>query len=239
MAVYITGDCHGQFDHIENFCDRMKTTREDTMIILGDAGILYYGTDRDDKLVKRLDKFPIKFFVIRGNHEMNASHHPDCERVQSADHNVAGTVFRHKLSENIQFAINGNQYVVDGIPCAVCGGAYSVDKYYRIFNIGCSWFYDEQPDAEERRRMECNISEVKPVAILTHTCPARFIPREMFLTGINQKSVDNRTEDWLDEVYSTVSESDQFERWYCGHYHTDKAIDKIHFLFNTIELFMQ
>lgn len=37
--IYITGDCHGEFAKIRQFCMEMKTTREDIMIILGDAGI--------------------------------------------------------------------------------------------------------------------------------------------------------------------------------------------------------
>ena len=33
--IYITGDCHGEFAKIRQFCRAMKTTREDTIIILG------------------------------------------------------------------------------------------------------------------------------------------------------------------------------------------------------------
>ena len=40
---YITGDTHGEFSRIEQFCERIKPTRDDTTIILGDAGINYYG----------------------------------------------------------------------------------------------------------------------------------------------------------------------------------------------------
>jgi len=41
--IYLTGDPHGNFGRIEEFCVRFKTTRDDIMIILGDAGINYYG----------------------------------------------------------------------------------------------------------------------------------------------------------------------------------------------------
>ena len=37
--VILTGDTHGSFDRIEDFCVEYDTTTEDTMIILGDAGI--------------------------------------------------------------------------------------------------------------------------------------------------------------------------------------------------------
>ena len=35
------------------------------------------------------------------------------------------------------------------------------------------------------------------------------------------------TEQWLDTIESRL----HYERWYCGHYHTDKEIDKIRFMF--------
>ena len=45
--IYITGDTHGQFERIEAFCERFATSREDILIILGDAGINFGGWNRD------------------------------------------------------------------------------------------------------------------------------------------------------------------------------------------------
>ena len=67
---YITGDTHGEFSRIEQFCERIKPTRDDTMIILGDAGINYNGGWRDIHKKQRLAKLPITLFCIHGNHEM-------------------------------------------------------------------------------------------------------------------------------------------------------------------------
>lgn len=39
MNIYFTGDTHGSFSRIENFCSKMETSKDDVMIILGDAGI--------------------------------------------------------------------------------------------------------------------------------------------------------------------------------------------------------
>ena len=36
---FLTGDCHGEFEKIEFFCRHRQTSRDDYMIILGDAGI--------------------------------------------------------------------------------------------------------------------------------------------------------------------------------------------------------
>lgn len=75
------------------------------------------------------------------------------------------------------------------------------------------------------------IAEVKKVDIvLTHTCPYKYIPREMFLSGIDQSTVDNSTEEFLDKVEEKL----KYKTWYCGHYHTDKVIDSIGFMFHDI-----
>ena len=39
MAVYITGDTHGDFRQIGDFCFSMGTMRVDVMIVLGAAGL--------------------------------------------------------------------------------------------------------------------------------------------------------------------------------------------------------
>ena len=33
--IYLTGDTHGLFTRIESFCEKMNTTHEDLLIILG------------------------------------------------------------------------------------------------------------------------------------------------------------------------------------------------------------
>lgn len=55
----------------------------------------------------------------------------------------------------------------------------------------------------------------------------------MFLEGVDQSTVDNTTEYFLDEIENTT----YYNKWYYGHYHTDKDIDKIKFMFNKIEEF--
>ena len=49
MSIYITGDTHREFDRIRYFCEKNKTTKNDIIIILGDAGINYYLFGMDDK----------------------------------------------------------------------------------------------------------------------------------------------------------------------------------------------
>ena len=39
------------------------------------------------------------------------------------------------------------------------------------------------------------------------------------------------TEHWLDKIEQSL----QYKAWYCGHWHTDKRIDKFHFLYHSFE----
>ena len=55
----------------------------------------------------------------------------------------------------------------------------------------------------------------------------------MFIEGLDQSTVDNSTEYFLDEIENSTN----YKKWYCGHYHTNKKIDKMIFMYNNIEEF--
>lgn len=40
--IYITGDKHGDIQEIEMFAKEHKTSKDDILILLGDAGFNYY-----------------------------------------------------------------------------------------------------------------------------------------------------------------------------------------------------
>ena len=46
MKFYITGDTHSDFLRVDNFCRKFKPKANDVMIVLGDAGLNYYGDNR-------------------------------------------------------------------------------------------------------------------------------------------------------------------------------------------------
>lgn len=64
--VYLTGDTHGRFDRIENFCRRQEVERENTFVILGDVGLNYFGDFRDQQRKAQLSQLPCTFFCIHG-----------------------------------------------------------------------------------------------------------------------------------------------------------------------------
>ena len=225
--VFVTGDTHGYFARIEHFCLDNNVTENDTVIILGDAGINYWGDSSDVDLKRRLAKLPISFFCIHGNHEMR----PQTISGYTYEFRFGGMCLVEPEFPSIMFAVDGNVYTFAGRQCIAIGGAYSVDKYYRL-QCGARWFADEQPDEATKRLVEKKLALVgnRVDVVLSHTCPGQYIPTEVFIPGIDQSTVDTSTEEWLDAIEGNIS----YDRWLCGHYHTDKTIDKMRFMYHDI-----
>lgn len=229
--VLLTGDIHGEVFRIQNIIERLRLTAADTIVILGDVGMNYYGNRKGDRhRKKRLNGFGVPMLCIHGNHEMRPETIESYREVQWH----GGTVYVEDDYPNLLFAKDGEVYDLDGQKSLIIGGAYSVDKWYRL-QCDLEWFPDEQPSMEIKARVEKKLDELgwKIDSVLSHTCPARYIPTEAFLSGINQATVDHSTEDWLD----TIAERLDYSRWYCGHWHIDKHLEDFSFLFNSYETF--
>ena len=126
--IYITGDKHGDYNDVIDFCNKYKTSVDDIMIILGDAGINYYLDDRDYILKNSLKDLPLTLFCIHGNHEER----PENIKVYKTKIFNNGIVYYEDNYPNILFAKDGEIYNFDGKSTLIIGGAYSVDKYYRL-----------------------------------------------------------------------------------------------------------
>lgn len=225
--IYITGDTHGDFSRIERFTK--QTSKDDIMIILGDSGINYYGNYRDDGKKEKLSKLEITLFCIHGNHEKRASDIFTYKETMFC----GGIVYYEEQYPNLLFAKDGEIYHFDQYDCIVIGGAYSVDKYYRIAR-NYQWYDNEQPSDFIKAQVENQLAQRnhKIDIVLSHTCPYKYEPVEVFLDSINQNTVDSSTEKWLD----TIEEKLNYQKWYCGHFHTSKKIDKLQFMFEDIEV---
>lgn len=227
--IYVTGDTHGDFSRYLDFSAREKPTKADVMIVLGDAGLNYYGGKEDEARKEFVNGFPFTTFCIHGNHEMRPS---DLAGYISKEYR-GGLVRYEEKYPNLLFAEDGEIYDFDGRECIVIGGAYSVDKYFRLAK-GWRWFENEQPSEEIKVRVEKQLEKrnFKIDTVLSHTCPLRYEPTEVFLSGLDQSTVDQSTEEWLGKIEAALD----YREWLCGHFHTTKTIDKMRFLFQGVEV---
>ena len=232
---FITGDNHGNFTPFNSFANHMDTTTDDVMIILGDVGLNYYvHNGKDDKGAKRLKKFvadiPLTFFCVHGNHEERPY---NVEGYEIQEHFGAPAYVNPKYPNQI-FAKDGEIYNLNGHKTIVIGGAYSIDKPYRLAN-GANWFESEQPSDEIKKYVEAQLEKNswKVDTVLSHTCPISVEPKHLFLSFINQSKVDKSTEQWL----QTISDKLDFNKWYFGHFHDHWAYDKYEMLFEGIKEF--
>lgn len=222
--IYLTGDTHGDFRRIELFCEHVQSTKEDVLIILGDVGANYYLNKTDERNKAYLAQLPITLLCIHGNHEQR----PWATFGYEEKNWRGGSVYVQGQYPNILFAKDGEVYDFEGKKAIAIGGAYSVDKYYRIVR-GWPWFDTEQPTEEIKTFVEQKLEEHdwKVDYVLSHTVPLKYEPVEVFLPMIDQSTVDKSTEEWLDKLEEKMT----YEKWYCGHYHTTKCVDKIRLMF--------
>lgn len=228
--IFITGDTHGRFERVETFCRRFQTSQDDILIILGDAGVNFGGERYDTPKKRLLESLPITIFAIHGNHEQRP--YTIGSYKETLWH--GGTVFYEEEYPNILFAKDGEIFDLNGRQTVVMGGAYSVDKAARLA-YGWGWWEDEQPSEEIKKYVEQQLDESgwKIDVVLSHTAPLKYEPVEVFLSGIDQRKVDKTTEIWLDGIEDRL----EYKKWYCGHYHTEKKIDKLEIMFESFDEF--
>lgn len=229
--AYITGDIHGHPDDLLWYLDQMKIprTQDQIIVLLGDVGANYYLDGRDLRVKKKLQESGRTYFCIHGNHEERPKNIEGYQKTIWHD----GYVWKEAAYPNLVFAEDGEMYRIDGKKCLALGGAYSIDKQYRILTHA-NWFQDEQIAPYERQLIMEDIKDgiTNDVdVVFSHTCPIQWQPRDLFLPGFDQDTVDTSMELWLSEVEKHLN----YKKWYFAHYHENRKINpKVQMLFNSV-----
>ena len=229
----VTGDTHGQvLSRLSKINAGKYAASQTALIILGDAGINFYLNKTDRNLKRNIQNTGYTIYCVRGNHEERPENLPNIHSVY--DENVKGEVFQEDEYPNIRYLKDGGEYYINGSHVLCIGGAYSVDKWYRLYSAGITnklhpdytnskktgWFPAEQLTSEEMGQIELNTNGNYYDIILTHTCPESWEPRDLFLSGLDQSSVDKSMEKWLDVIKTQID----WQVWLFGHYHDDRLV---------------
>ena len=216
-----TGDTHGRVDErLWNISRTVDNPEETAVIILGDASLNFYLNNKDTKRKESASKYGFTIYCVRGNHEARPSAVDNM--VMFHDDNVNGMVYIEHDYPFIRYFMESSIYEINNKKVLVIGGAYSVDKFYRIAN-NWTWFENEQLTEHEMSSIEKIIDfyyENKVDMILSHTCPYSWRPTDLFLDCVDQTTVDNTMELWMDKMERKW----EYDYWLFGHYHANRAV---------------
>lgn len=233
MAIFITGDTHGDFTRFkrEIFFEQEGLTKEDFLIVCGDFGI-WDDSASEHYWLDWLDEEPFTTLFVSGNHENYEllSTFPVAEwhggRVQfirpSVIHLMRGQIY--DICGNRFFTMGGarSHDISDGI-------LEPDDPFYRqkvrrlrargaLYRVNhISWWKEELPNKEEYEVALGNLDKVgwSVDYIVTHCCPTGI--QDILSGGLYQK-------DPLTDFFEDIRQRCQFKCWFFGHYHDNRPI---------------
>lgn len=209
MAIFITGDTHGDIDFHKLDSNHFREAGEgDYVIVCGDFGCCWDGDARDRRIQDWYNSRPWTTLFVDGNHE----NHDLINSCQAEEWN-GGKV--HRISEKIIHLMRGQIFTIEGKTFFTMGGATSQDRMYR--QEGKSWWPSEMPSREEMDEAIANLDKVQKVDyILTHCAPA----------SVQQILADWYSQDSITRFLELVCNNYEFGHWFFGHYHVDRGFGR-------------
>ena len=241
----VRGDTHGNFLWMTNGCLDTYKPEETAIVILGDAGFNFYLNKSEQRHKKEINDRGYRFYCVRGNHEERPRNIPNMKLIY--DEEVKGYIYMEGEYPNIRYFLDYGRYAIDKYMCLIIGGAYSVDKNWRLSRVGLTeetndpkksgWFAEEQLTTNEMTDCSLWLNTLPDPTfdfVLTHTCPKSFQPVDKFLSFIDQSTVDTSMEDFLEQIKEQIT----YDIWLFGHYHDDRVeLPRVEQYYNDIETF--
>lgn len=211
--IYVTGDIHGDLSvrrlSSHNWPDGRDLSRDDFVIILGDFGLVWDGSDSDEWWLDWLEAKPWTTLFIDGNHE----NHPLLATYPTRSFH-GGMV--NEVRPHVLHLMRGYVFDLCGESFLAMGGAASHDREFRT--EGVSWWPEEVPSDDERNLCELSLGERgwRVNHVLTHDAPSDLVPKLGIVSGRYDFRADDH-ERWLNSIaYRT-----EFGHWWFGHFHID------------------
>ena len=231
--VFITGDTHGRvIERIEAILMVNPEIKPSDIIIIivGDAGINYWLNKTDKKNKEKINEYGCIIYCVRGNHEERPENIDTYELVY--DENVCGEIYIESEFPNIRFFTDGGIYKIKEYDVLTIGGAYSIDKWYRLQRHGIfnenhhdytnskktGWFPDELLTPEEMNNIGNRVAGKHFDFVLSHTSPISWEPKDLFLDFVDQSSVNKSMELFLENIKDNIN----WSIWIFGHYHANR-----------------
>lgn len=216
--IYVTGDMHGQKDR---FADKQmkKLKKGDTLLICGDFGFIWDGSQAENKALDWLAKRRFQIAFVDGKHE-----NFDLLKEYPEEKWHGGKI--HRIRDNIVHLMRGEIFELEERHILAFGGGESEDKEFRI-DQG-RWWADEMPTISEMENAVANLDllDRRVDYILTHEPPAT----SLTVTESGQEQT-NSLRVFFKEMVREVS----YDKWFFGSLHQDRKISAKHYaLFNEV-----
>lgn len=232
MAVYITGDTHGDF---RRFSARNFNAEPGSFIIIcGDFGGVWIDSENQKYWLNWLAKKPYEFAFVDGNHEnfdmlstfpIVEWHGGKTHEIRpNIHHMMRGEIFN--IEEKTFWAFGGARshdidgglfepYDVDGILEAKRRYESGMGGHFRI--KGASWWEQEMPNEEEFKYGEEQLEKANWNVdfIVTHDAP---------MTILALRWPGCIEPDKLNNYFNDIVEKTKFSHWYAGHHHVEEQV---------------
>lgn len=236
MSIFVTGDIHGDGERLIEFAHSRCLDEQDVIIIAGDFGCVWNGSDEENKCLDYLSESleGCNLAFVSGNHE-------NFDLLEKFPVKTWAGGRAQFIRKNIIHLMRGEMFFIDGKKIFAFGGARSTDikdgllnadnieklreeicalerqgrQLYRI--VKYNWWKQEMPSEEEKRRGIACLEKWKWETdfVVTHCCPSSI--QTCFSLGIYE-------EDELTQYFQKIYEQLKFRCWYFGHYHEDMKV---------------
>lgn len=215
--IYVTGDTHGD---ITRFKDPKikKLHKDDTLIICGDFGFIWDGSEREKSTLKKLAECGFTIAFIDGCHE-------NFDLLESYPESKWNGGMARVIVPNIVHLMRGQVYNIENKRIFTFGGGHSQDIEFRRDG---NWWEREHPDHDEIMEGIDNLERFHNEVdyIITHEPPASVKD----CLGVD---VFQRIE--VHALFEEIIKSCRYQKWFFGKCHIDKHIPmKFYAVFNNV-----
>ena len=211
--IYITGDTHIPVDiqklSTGRFPEQKEMTKNDYVIICGDFGGVWDGSNEEKYWLKWLKSKNFTTLFVDGNHD-NFDMLNCLPKVDFCG-GVVG-----KVDDGIYHLMRGEAYVIDGKKIFTFGGASSHDKEFRT--EGKNWWKEELPVSQEYENAVNTLKKnnYEFDYVITHSAPSSVQMKVAPTYEINE----------LTEFLEMLKRKVSCKKWFFGHYHKDIDVDE-------------
>lgn len=199
MKVLLAGDTHGNLPHVRYVLDQALLAGVTTVMQVGDFGYWPHMAPFHDRVDELASKVGVRWLWLDGNHE-------NFDALEAAVDVIAAGP--QQMGEALWYLPRASTWEEAGCRFMALGGAYSIDKAYRL--EGVSWWAQELITAAQVDRA---LDRGRVDVLLTHDAPEGVCPivspdyKDDSISRGNRKAV------------SAVMEASQPQLLAHGHFH--------------------